>query len=361
MSALYIVEYARATTSSIYQLITPVLRAKLRTDDIVVLQCNDAREFHFAIWLTDRPASRIALSTPTLHIPLECTRRYANSMHQFKVVTDYCVQHSVPMRMELLRSDSWMQRFEFDRSIWCIDLHFTASVATPWIATARFSTDRSPCIEFDPFTFGSDLDKTKDLLRQQVRFVCTPQRQVLIGAQTAMTREQLERIRTIRVLARTSARTFRVPEFASLSGTIYMYSLFVYCRDDNTTSLRALIADVLQGTPHVVLVSEPDRLFVGGYTEPPNVSLSQPWDVTAPARVPFQHASVVALVLAVGGALVPHAVFEIVEWLSRFHCWTRFQLVTLIEATYKSINRLRSRSGPVRSASKRQRRVKVRE
>lgn len=359
MSALHVVEYERATTASIYTLITPELRAKLRTDDIVVLQCNDAREFHFAIWLTDRPASRIALSTPSLHIPLECTRRYANSLHQFKAVMDYCVQHGAPMRMELLRSDSWMQRFEFDRSIWCIDLHFTASVATPWIATARFSTDRSPCIEFDPFTFR-DLEETKDRLRQQVRFARTPQRQILIGAQTAMAPEQLERIQTIRMLARTSARTFRVPEFASLSGTIYMYSLFVYCRNDDTTSLRALIADVLQGTPHVVHVSEPDRLFIGSYTKP-NVSLSQPWDVMAPARVPFQHASVVALVLAVGGALVPHAVFEIVEWLSMFHCWTRFELVTLIEATYKSIDRVRSRSRPARSTGKRQRRNDVRE
>lgn len=92
--------------------------------------------------------------------------------------------------------------------------------------------------------------------------------------------------------------------------------------------------------PIVVITSAPDRVLRFENNNTSKETIAVFWHPSAEWREPWCRAFIIELVLSIGGVLVPHAIFEIIEWLNCLRTWGRIKLVTIIEDVYRSLRQI---------------------
>ena len=357
----------------------------LNADDIVVLR-DTVNNQHLVAHRQSANSTLTFIPFDKFFIPVWCSSRYPDALRNFDSIMKYAEKYDLSARIEIpltdvsVKNDNLNSRWDHVDVFRYGDFFGRHDIDPTWYRQLVLGQMRVNLVPATPIETQQDCDAFTN--RMMVHFT-TPRRDYFFA--TDRKTDVFERDLRGEFVCRRSRRTNKMPELKCLEGDIFIYHANLMMR---TKDALSVVSELIQRNPvraktqtneliifhssvgtlvysdntlesHVkrytplakivVITSAPDRVLQFKNKNKLDETVVAFWHPSAKWREPWCRAFIIELILSIGGLLVPHVIFEIIEWLDCLRTWGRFKLVEIIEDVFKSTRQIvaRRRETPV--------------
>lgn len=365
----------------------------LNVDDIVVLR-DVVNSKHLIAHRLSACRQLTFGSFNTFSIPVWCSSRHADALKYFDSIMKYAEKYDLSMRIEIPLTDASLQRYHLNPRWERVDVFRCGNffgiqrTESTWYYQAVFG--KMSLIVYPSSPLESKQEHEHFLDRMLVHSA-TPRRDYFFAINH--TSDVFRRDLYGELVGRRSGRSNKIPELQCFEGDFFIYRASLMERTKDAlhavdiaiadghrrrnrdlpppktlnTNENLLVYYSSAGTlaysnytveshvkrsvsePVVVIISAPDRVLRFENINTSQETIAVSWHPTAKWREPWCRACITELILSIGGLLVPHAIFESIEWLDCLRTWSRFKLMAIIDDVYRSVRQIvaRRRVAPV--------------